>query len=150
MLGESTGDFCSGLETGGRFSILSKLMAYVHLTCSYSPRYLKPCFLSLSLKPLGLGIMLVWQLTLYLKVEPLAHSFFNLHHYTAAAKSHYQTIVQFSFPYVYLRLRRQRPYRHITRYKQKEINCFFYILPKNPRCFCTKQRGFEYKRKQML
>ena len=24
-------------------------------------------------------------LTLYLKVEPLAHSFFNLHHYTAVA-----------------------------------------------------------------
>ena len=26
-------------------------------------------------------------LTLYLKVEPLAHSFFNLHHYTAAANN---------------------------------------------------------------
>ena len=31
------------------------------------------------------GIMLVWRLTLYLKVEPLAHSFFNLHHYTGTA-----------------------------------------------------------------
>ena len=29
--------------------------------------------------------MLVWSLTLYLKIEPLAHSIFNLHHYTAAA-----------------------------------------------------------------
>ena len=26
-------------------------------------------------------------LTLYLKVEPLAHSFFNLHHYTAVANN---------------------------------------------------------------
>lgn len=31
--------------------------------------------------------MLVWRLTLYLKIEPLAHSIFNLHHYTAAARS---------------------------------------------------------------
>ena len=33
-----------------------------------------------------LGIMLDWRLTLYLKVDPLAPFFFNLHHYKDAAQ----------------------------------------------------------------